>query len=123
MPQLGNNGNQANIPNPFRSPSLSLNNIEENPQPNSNFQQVASGTQQGTATRSPSLPFIKIKLPQTNPLKFLIDTGFTHSFIDPKYVDSKHVVALKTPITLKTAPSRKPHTLENYFQKTQVRQL
>lgn len=47
-PQSGTNDNRANTSNPFRAPSHSLNNIEENPQPDSNFQQTASGNQQGT---------------------------------------------------------------------------
>lgn len=47
-PQSGNNDNQTSTSNPFRTPSHSLNNIEENPQSNPNFQQPASGSQQGT---------------------------------------------------------------------------
>jgi len=42
------NNNQASTSNPFRTSSHRLNNIEENPQPNPNFQKPASGGQLGT---------------------------------------------------------------------------
>jgi len=42
-------------------------------------------------------------------LKFLLDTGSTHSFVDPLLVQPKNIQALGSPITIKTALDK--HTI------------
>lgn len=57
-----------------------------------------------------TLPYVTIDSPFGRQLKFLLDTGATHSFLDPKFTTSTNRIRLKTDFKIKTVLSE--HTLK-----------